>query len=63
MKWFKSKLWYFFESEKCEFCRGPLRKHNDQYYGGIDVRDSIGSSKSRTAYVCNLCYKFLEGVK
>lgn len=46
--------WLF--PERCEHCRGLLRKHGDTYYGGIDIHDAIGGKPRRTAYLCNLCY-------
>lgn len=61
--WVKDKLWFFFEDEKCEFCRGKLRRRGDKYYGGIEVYDTIGKTKSRTSYVCNLCYSILKNIK
>ncbi len=53
--------WLF--GEKCEFCHCMLRKGDDQYYGGIEIKDTIdGKKKGRTAYVCNLCYQFLKKI-
>ena len=42
---------------RCELCKGYLRRHGDLSYGGIDIKDTIGGRITRTAYVCNLCYK------
>ena len=44
--------------DKCEWCGKPLRRFGDDYYGGIDIQDTIGGKTKRTAYVCNLCYQF-----
>ena len=52
-------FWFLFEDERCEFCRGPLRKHGDKLHGGFDIKDTIGG-RTRTAYICNLCYSVIE---
>jgi hypothetical protein len=56
----KDKLWFLFDSEKCELCHGKLRRRGDLYYGGVDVYDTIEPSKKRTAYLCNLCYQLFK---
>lgn len=50
----------FKKKEKCEFCRQDLRRYGDTYYGGIDINDTIGGSKKRTVYLCNLCYTLFK---
>lgn len=57
---FKIKCWYSRRFDKCEFCLGKLRKNDDMYYGGIEIKDNISGTKKRTAYVCNLCYQHLK---
>ncbi len=63
LHWLKRHWWFFFASEKCEWCRGKLRRGGDNYHGGIDIKDGIGTKKYRTVYVCNLCYRVLEKLK
>lgn len=46
----------FKRKERCEHCGQALRRKGDSYYGGIDIKDTIGGKSRRTAYVCNLCY-------
>lgn len=41
---------------KCEHCNKSLWKYGDNYHGAIDIKDTIGGHKRRTAYLCNLCY-------
>lgn len=60
MKWLKEKFWFLFDDMKCELCHGKLRRHGDIYYGGIDICDTIGKTKTRTAYICNLCYQLFS---
>jgi uncharacterized protein with PIN domain len=50
------KSWLKLKTEKCQLCKGRLRKEYDSGYGGIDVNQNIGGSRKETFYVCNLCY-------
>lgn len=51
-------FWKWITGEnRCELCKGYLRRMGDKYYGGIDIFDTISRGKKRTAYVCNLCYR------
>ncbi len=55
--WVTGTFWFFFSSEKCELCHGKLRRFGDKYFGGVDIHDSIGRFRVRTAYICILCYE------
>lgn len=59
----KQIFWFLFTSERCEFCKGKLRRHGDRYYGGVDIKDTLGNPARRTAYLCNLCYLLFKGVE
>lgn len=56
----KNKLLLWLFPERCEFCRGLLRKHGDTYYGAVHIQDSIGGEPRRKAFVCNLCYSLFK---
>ena len=60
MSGFKDFYKWITGENRCEHCKGFLRRNGDLYYGGIDVKDTIGGEKKRTAYVCNLCYQLFK---
>lgn len=60
---FRAIIKWITGENRCEHCKGFLRRKGDMYYGGIDIQDTIGGDAKRTAYVCNLCYQTYKNGK
>lgn len=57
MKKIKDFIGWVLGTNRCERCKGYLRRHGDLYFGAVEVWDTIGPDRHRTAFVCNLCYQ------
>ena len=46
--------------EKCDLCRGGLRRNGASYYGVVEVNDTIGGGIKTQYQLCNLCYSLCK---